>query len=143
MNEEKRIFKNQEDIVKNFIEIQLVHKDNFLKVRETLSRIGIASKYQKTLFQTCHILCKYKTRYFVCHFKELFLLDGKEADITENDIARRNTIANLLASWDLIKLVDPEKSKNPIVPMNNIKIIQYKDKCNWELVEKYTVGIRK
>jgi hypothetical protein len=135
----------QEDIVKSFIEVRLKdnNPDNFLKVRETLTRIGIASKYQKKLYQSCHILCKYKTRYFIVHFKQLFQLDGKPTDFTENDRARVNTIANLLASWGLIELVEPDKSQSPVVPVNQIKIIPFKEKNEWNLTAKYTIGVRK
>jgi hypothetical protein len=143
MNDENKIIINQEDIVSGFVEIKLKQPDDFLKVRETLTRIGVASKHQKKLFQSCHILCKYKTRYFICHFKELFMLDGKPTDFTDNDKARRNTIANLLASWNLIELVSVEKSKEPVVAVNQIKIIPYKEKADWELVAKYTIGSKK
>jgi hypothetical protein len=134
---------DQERIVKDFIEVRLKQPDDFLKVRETLTRVGVASKHQQKLFQSCHILCKKKSFYYIVSFKELFMLDGKPTDFTDNDKARRNTIANLLASWGLVELVDPEKSKNPIVPMNQIKIIPYKEKENWELVAKYTIGAKK
>jgi len=140
MDEIKNVQTEQEKIVNSFIEVRLKQPDDFLKIRETLTRIGVASKHQNKLFQTCHILCKHKTRYFIVMFKELFLLDGKPTDITPNDIARRNTIANLLASWNLVELVDPEKSKDPIVPVNQIKIIPYKQKTEWELIQKYTIG---
>lgn len=143
MNDENKFVTEQEKIVNDFIEIKLKQPDDFLKVRETLTRIGVASKHQKKLFQSCHILCKYKTRYFICHFKELFKLDGKPTDFTENDVARRNTIANLLASWGLVELVDVAKSSNPVVPINQIKIIPYKEKSDWELVAKYTIGSKK
>lgn len=143
MSDENKFITEQEKIVSDFIEIRLKQPDDFLKVRETLTRIGVASKHQKKLFQSCHILCKYKTRYFICHFKELFKLDGKPTDFTENDIARRNTIANLLASWGLVELVDAAKSVNPVVPINQVKIIPYKEKAEWELVAKYTIGSKK
>jgi alanine racemase len=134
----------QSKIVDQMVEIRLKDpKNDFLKVRETLTRIGIGSKHQKKLFQSCHILCKYKTRYFITHFKLLFKLDGKPSDFTENDLARQNTIANLLASWELIELVNPDKSKEPIVPISQIKIIPYSEKKNYELVTKYTIGNKK
>lgn len=133
----------QNKIVDELVEIRLKSADDFLKVRETLTRIGIASRYQKKLFQSCHILCKQKTRYFICHFKELFRLDGKPTDFTENDIARRNTVANLLASWGLIELVDSKKTEAPVVPLSQIKILSFKEKGEWELVAKYTIGSKK
>ena len=134
---------DQNAIVDSLIEIRLKSPDDFLKVRETLTRVGVASKHQRTLFQSCHILCKQKTRYFLVHFKELFALDGKPTDFTENDLARRNAIANLLASWGLVELLDPTKSEAPVVPLQQIKIISYKDKNDWDLVAKYTIGTKK
>lgn len=133
----------QEKIVNTFIEVKLKEADDFLKVRETLTRIGVASKYQRTLYQSCHILCKKKTKYYIVHFKQLFMLDGKPTDFTENDQARVNTIANLLASWGLVELVNPDKSKEPVVSINQIKIIPFKDKDSWSLVQKYTIGSKK
>jgi hypothetical protein len=124
------------------IEVKLIEPDDFLKVRETLSRIGIASYKDKTLYQSCHILHK-KSKYYILHFKELFLLDGKSSDFTEDDRARRNTIANLLHEWELVDLVDEEKSKSPVVPISQIKIISHKEKSNWSLVQKYTIGKKK
>jgi hypothetical protein len=124
------------------IEVKLIEPDDFLKVRETLSRIGIASYKDKTLYQSCHILHK-KSKYYILHFKELFLLDGKSSDFTEDDKARRNTIANLLHEWELVDLVDEEKSKSPVVPISQIKIISHKEKSNWSLVQKYTIGKKK
>jgi hypothetical protein len=119
--------------------VTLKEPDDFLKVRETLSRIGVASKKDKTLYQSCHILHK-QGRYYILHFKELFLLDGKPSDFTEEDIGRRNTIVNLLSEWNLITLVVPDKSKNPTVPISLIKIISHKEKNEWTLVTKYTIG---
>lgn len=124
------------------IEVKLIEPDDFLKVRETLSRIGIASYKDKTLYQSCHILHK-KSKYYILHFKELFLLDGKKSDFTEDDKARRNTIANLLHEWELVDLVDEDKSKSPVVPISQIKIISHKEKNNWNLVQKYTIGKKK
>jgi hypothetical protein len=130
-----------EDIVTSFIEVKLPDPDSFLKVRETLTRIGIASHDGKTLYQSCHILSKNeKTKYYIVHFKELFMLDGKFANFSEEDKARRNTIANLLAEWGLITLVNPDKSKSPVMPMSNIKIIPHRDKENWDLIAKYSIG---
>lgn len=123
------------------LEITLKDKEDFLKIRETLSRIGVASKKDNTLYQSCHILHK-QGRYFIVHFKELFALDGKEADFTDNDILRRNTIARLLSDWDLITVVNPELHEE-CAPLNQIKIITYKEKNDWQLVTKYNIGRRK
>jgi hypothetical protein len=121
------------------IEVTLDEKDDFLKVRETLSRIGVASRKDKTLYQSCHILHK-QGKYYIVHFKEMFLLDGKRSDFSEDDKARRNTIANLLHEWELLDLVDEERSKSPVAPINQIKIISHKEKPEWTLVTKYTIG---
>lgn len=119
------------------LEITLNEPDDFLKVRETLTRIGVASRKDKKLFQSCHILHK-QGRYFIVHFKELFMLDGKKANLEENDIARRNTIATLLSDWGLIGFVKKQELK--IAPLRQIKIISYKDKDQWELCPKYNIG---
>jgi len=127
-------------MIETLVEVRLVEADNFLLVKETLTRIGIASKKTNTLFQSCHILHK-QGKYYIMHFKELFLLDGKKnTDFSENDIARRNTIANLLEEWELIEIVDKNKTKEPVVPISHIKIIPYKDKKNWECLAKYSIG---
>lgn len=125
--------------LEELIEITLPQPDNFLKVRETLSRIGVPSKRGNTLYQSCHILHK-KGRYYIVHFKEMFLLDGKTSDFSPEDRARRNTIANLLSEWGLVDLVVPAKSQEPTVPINQIKIISFKEKGEWSLVVKYTFG---
>ena len=125
-------------IIDNMVEVKLVG-DSFLKVKETLTRIGVASRKEKTLFQSCHILHK-QGRYFIVHFKELFSLDGKETDFDANDIARRTTIANLLADWELIELVEPERSKDNTAPISQIKILPFKEKSEWQLVTKYNIG---
>lgn len=125
--------------LEQLIEVVLNEPDDFLKVKETLSRIGVASKKEKTLYQSCHILHK-QGKYYIVHFKELFLLDGKKSDFSDDDIGRRNTIANLLDEWELCDLVNPEKSKNPIAPLNQIKIIPHKEKTDWNLVTKYNIG---
>ena len=125
--------------IENLIEVLLKEKDDFLKIRETLTRIGVAAKKENVLYQSCHILHK-QGKYYIVHFKELFSLDGKPSSIIENDIARRNTIANLLAEWGLLTIVDPEKCKEPIAPLSQIKIIAFKDKNDWELVAKYNIG---
>ena len=124
------------------VKILLENKDDFLKVRETLTRIGVAAKKDNVLYQSCHILHK-QSEYWIVHFKELFLLDGKPSSIIENDIARRNTIANLLEEWGLLKIVTPEKSKELIAPLSQIKIIAFKDKNDWQLVAKYNIGRKK
>lgn len=121
------------------IEVTLREPDDFLKIRETLSRIGVASKKDRTLYQSCHILHK-QGRYFVIHFKQLFLLDGKKSDFSDEDRARLNTIANLLAEWKLLTLVDPKKSADPVAPLSQIKIISHKEKNDWILVTKYNIG---
>ena len=125
--------------IEDMVEVTLKEKDDFLKVKETLTRIGLASKKDNTLYQSCHILHK-QGRYYIVHFKELFALDGKETDITENDIARRNTITNLLEEWDLIDIVKPAQTVEPIVSMSQVKIIPYKEKDEWNLVTKYNIG---
>mgnify|MGYP001253052461 FL=1 len=128
--------------VDQMVEVTLNEQDDFLKVRETLTRIGIASRKDKTLYQSCHVLHK-QGRYYIVHFKELFALDGKPANFDQGDLARRNTIANLLNDWGLIKLVDENKSANPVAPMSQIKIIPHKDKDEWTLEAKYTIGRKK
>ena len=123
------------------VEVTLKNPEDFLKVKETLSRIGLASKKENTLYQSCHILHK-QGKYYIVHFKELFLLDGKTADLSEGDIARRNRIINLLDEWELIEQVDLDKTETPEAPLNQIKIIPFKEKSNWNLVTKYTIGNR-
>ena len=122
--------------IENMLEISLEEPDNFLKVRETLSRIGVASRKDKTLYQSCHILHK-QGRYYIVHFKELFALDGKETNINENDVARRNTIAQLLADWKLLFIVGDNEPK---APLSQIKVISFKEKSEWILETKYTIG---
>lgn len=130
------------DILNNLIWVELNSPDDFLKIKETLSRIGIASQKDNTLYQTAHILHK-KGRYAIVHFKQLFILDGKQSTFTEEDQARINTIANLLHDWNLCDLVDPDKTESLTVPISQIKIIPFKDKANWNLVAKYTIGNKK
>ena len=120
------------------LEVQLKEPDDFLKVRETLTRIGVASRKDKKLFQSCHILHK-QGRYFIVHFKELFLLDGKKSNLEENDILRRNTIALLLQDWGLVDIQNKDMVKDS-APMRQIKIISYKEKANWNLQPKYNIG---
>ena len=125
-----------------FVEVKLPDPQAFLKVKETLTRIGVASKKDKTLYQSCHILHK-QGHYYLVHFKEMFMLDGKQTDFSEEDKGRRNTIANLLAEWGLVTLADPNKSAEPLTPLNRIKIISYSEKSEWNLVQKYTLGKRR
>lgn len=120
------------------LEISLSEPDDFLKVKETLTRIGVASRRENKLFQSCHILHK-QGRYFIVHFKELFLLDGKKSNLEEGDIARRNTIATLLGDWGLIGIVNTKKAM-PCAPLRQIKIISFKDKDQWDLCPKYNIG---
>jgi hypothetical protein len=122
----------------SMLEVTLPEPDNFLKVRETLTRIGIASRKDKKLYQSCHILHK-QGRYFIVHFKELFALDGKESNITSNDVERRNTIAGLLQDWDLLKILHPSKAE-PKASLSQIKVVTHKEKDEWELVPKYNIG---
>jgi hypothetical protein len=126
-------------MIENFIEVRLREKEDFLKIKETLTRIGVASKKDDTLFQSCHILHK-QSRYYIVHFKELFLLDGKVADFSESDVARRNTIAKLLAEWDLLEIIEPARFVEPSATLNQIKIIPFKEKDKWILEAKYTIG---
>ena len=125
--------------IDSLIEVRLASEDNFLKVKETLTRIGVASRKDKRLFQSCHILHK-QGKYYIVHFKELFILDGKPSDFSADDVARRNTIVKLLAEWELVDVVDPEKSSTPIAPISQVKVITHKEKDQWELVAKYTIG---
>jgi hypothetical protein len=120
------------------LEVTLNEPDDFLKVRETLTRIGVASRKDRKLFQSCHILHK-QGRYFIVHFKELFLLDGKKSNLEENDVARRNTIATLMSDWGLIT-IENKQSAQPLAPLRQIKIIAFKDKDEWELCPKYNIG---
>lgn len=128
--------------VSNMVEVILQKEDDFLKVRETLTRIGVASRKTNTLFQSCHILHK-QGKYYIVHFKELFALDGKPFTFSEEDKGRRNAIANLLDEWGLVKLVDKNKSSEPLVPITKIKIIPFKEKDDWELIAKYNIGKKK
>ena len=120
------------------LEVQLKEPDDFLKVRETLTRIGVASRKDKKLFQSCHILHK-QGRYFIVHFKELFALDGKFSNFSENDLERRNTIAHLLGDWGLITILNKEQSENK-APLSQIKVLAFKDKNDWDLQAKYNIG---
>ena len=134
---------NENKEVKNWtpaemLEVSLNEPDDFLKIRETLTRIGVASRKDQKLFQSCHILHK-QGRYFIVHFKELFLLDGKPSNLLLNDIQRRNTIATLLADWGLVTFVTADQAKD-IAPLRQIKVIPYKEKTEWQLCPKYNIG---
>jgi hypothetical protein len=121
------------------VEIKLKTKEDFLKIKETLTRIGVSSKKEKKLFQSCHILHK-RSRYWILHFKEMFLLDDLESDLSDEDIARRNTIIRLLVEWELCEVVNPEEYKEPQLSLARLKILSHKDKNEWELIPKYHIG---
>ena len=121
------------------LEVGLKEPDDFLKVRETLSRIGVASRKERKLYQSCHILHK-QGRYFIVHFKELFALDGKKTNLSENDIARRNTISKLLSDWGLVAIMG---NNEPLAPLSQIKVLSYNEKDDWELCTKYNIGKKK
>lgn len=125
--------------IEDMVEIKFEQDDDFLKIKETLTRIGVPSRKDKTLYQSCHILHK-KGKFYIVHFKELFALDGKPTNITENDIARRNTICHLLEEWKLLSVVEKERFKEPTVPMSQVKILSFKEKSEWTLVAKYSIG---
>ena len=125
----------------DMVEVTLGEPDDFLKVRETLTRIGVASRKEKKIYQSCHILHK-QGKYYIVHFKELFALDGKHTNITENDVQRRNRISQLLADWGLVSVVDFD-SLGELAPLNQIKVISFKDKTNWTLESKYNIGKKK
>lgn len=129
-------------VLETLIEVRLGEEDDFLKVRETLTRIGVASRKDKTLYQSCHILHK-QGKYYIVHFKELFALDGKPSDFSEEDKGRRNTITKLLSDWGLIAIVDEEKITELQTPLNQIKILPFKEKNEWSLVTKYNIGRKK
>lgn len=122
----------------NFLEVTLKNEEDFLKVKETLERIGISNKEKDTLYQTAHILHK-KGKYYIMHFKEMFILDGKESNFTEEDLGRRNTIAKLLKDWGLLEIVD-ETKLTPLANLSKIKIVKYKEKNQWSFVPKYSIG---
>lgn len=129
-------------VLESLIEVRLGEEDDFLKVRETLTRIGVASRKDKTLYQSCHILHK-QGKYYIVHFKELFALDGKPTDFSAEDQGRRNTVVKLLSDWGLIAVVDPDKIVDPQTPLNQIKILPFKEKNEWSLVTKYNIGRKK
>ena len=126
-------------MIDTMVEVTLSKEDDFLKIRETLTRIGVSSQKSKRIYQSCHILHK-QGKYYITHFKELFALDGKPNNFGDEDKARRNTIANLLEEWGLVTLVDKEKSGDPVAPLSQIKILPYKEKNEWNLEPKYNLG---
>jgi hypothetical protein len=128
--------------IEDMLEISFKENDDFLKIRETLTRIGVASRKDKTLYQSCHILHK-RGRYYLVHFKELFALDGKESSITENDLGRRNAIAKLLEEWELLSIINASIAEEPLAPMSQIKVLPHKEKDEWNLVAKYNIGTAK
>ena len=129
-----------ENLIDEMVEVSFEKDDDFLKIRETLTRIGVASRRDQKLFQSCHILHK-RGKYYIVHFKELFLLDGKNSDITDIDIGRRNTIISLLEDWELIEVLTPELIEDKL-PMNQVKVITFSEKGEWELIPKYNIGNR-
>lgn len=143
-NVEQKDDHNQEisDVTKDFVWVRLPKPNDFLKVKETLTRIGVASTSKKELYQSCAILHK-RGHFAIVHFKEMFLLDGKKTNFNEEDLARRNTIANLLDEWGLVEIIDKEKTKSPVCPLNKIKVLSYKEKSEWTLISKYSIGTKK
>ena len=129
-------------IIDSLLEVKIGEEEDFLKIKETLTRIGVASRKDKKLYQSCHILHK-QGKYYIVHFKELFALDGKPSNFSEEDRGRRNTIASLLEEWGLVKIVDVKKFEEPKTPMNQVKILPHKEKKEWELVAKYNIGRKK
>jgi len=130
---------DETDLIQDLVEITFPEKDDFLKIRETLSRIGVASRKEKELFQSCHILHK-KGKYYIVHFKELFKLDGKQTNFDESDMGRRNTIVDLLRQWNLVKVLNPQQILDPRAPLSQIKVMPYKEKNEWKLTQKYSIG---
>jgi hypothetical protein len=130
------------NLVDTLVEIKIGEEEDFLKIKETLTRIGVASRKEKKLYQSCHILHK-QGKYYIVHFKELFALDGKPTNFSDEDKGRRNVIVSLLEQWDLAKVVDPDVIADPRAPMSQIKILPHKEKNEWELVAKYNIGRKK
>jgi len=130
------------DVIKSLVEVTLPSDDSFLKVKETLTRIGVASRKDRKLYQSCHILHK-QGRYYIVHFKELFMLDGKVNNFDDEDKGRRNAVVNLLEEWNLIQVVDHSQIEDPVAPLSQIKVLAYKDKDQWELIPKYSIGKKK
>lgn len=131
-----------DDVLAKLVEVTLEQQEDFLKVKETLTRIGVASRKDRKLYQSCHIFHK-QGKYYITHFKELFLLDGKPSNFSEDDLARRNTIIDLLVQWGLIKVCRPDAIKEPKALLSQIKVLSYKEKDEWELVAKYNIGKRR
>lgn len=127
------------DILDSLVEVRIDGEESFLKIKETLTRIGVASRKENKLYQSCHIFHK-QGHYYIVHFKEMFILDGKPSNFSEEDMGRRNKIAELLQDWGLLTIIDPEKIKDPISPMNQIKVLNYKEKHDWILEAKYQIG---
>ena len=127
------------DILDSLIEVKIDGEESFLKIKETLTRIGVASRKENKLYQSCHIFHK-QGHYYIVHFKEMFLIDGKPSNFSEEDMGRRNKIAELLQDWGLLKIVEPERIKQPLSPMNQIKVLNYKEKDQWILEAKYQIG---
>lgn len=130
------------NIVDDLVEVRLPNDESFLKIKETLTRIGISSKRDKKLYQSCHILHK-RGKYYIVHFKELFMLDGKADDFSDEDKGRRNTIINLLEEWGLLDVVVPSQVEDPVASLSQVKILAYREKEEWDLIAKYTVGRKK
>lgn len=130
------------DILESLIEVRIAEEEDFLKIKETLTRIGVASRKDKKLFQSCHIFHK-QGKYYIVHFKEMFILDGKFSNFSDEDKGRRNKIIELLQDWELLKVVVPEKIKTPTAPMSQIKILNHKEKGEWTLEPKYNIGRKK
>lgn len=130
------------NLIDTLVQIELPNDESFLKIKETLTRIGIASRKEKKLYQSCHILHK-QGKYYIVHFKELFMLDGKINNFDDGDKSRRNTIVNLLEEWGLVKVVDPKVVNDPVAPLSQIKILPHSEKDQWELVAKYSIGKKK
>jgi len=130
------------NLVERLVEVELPNDESFLKIKETLTRIGIASRKDKKLYQSCHILHK-QGKYYIVHFKELFMLDEKINNFSDEDQGRRNTIVNLLEEWGLIKAVNSKQTEDPVAPLSQIKILPHKEKEEWDLVAKYSIGKKK
>jgi hypothetical protein len=130
------------NLIESLVEVRIAEEEDFLKIKETLTRIGVASRKDQKLYQSCHILHK-QGKYYIVHFKELFALDGKPSDFTPEDKGRRNTIALLLEEWGLVKVVEPERIEDPKAPMSQVKILPHKEKDNWILEAKYNIGRKK
>jgi hypothetical protein len=130
------------DLLDSLLEVKIAEEEDFLKIKETLTRVGVASRKERKLYQSCHILHK-QGRYYIVHFKEMFLLDGKPSNFSDEDKGRRNKIAHLLQEWGLLKIVDPDKIDEPMASMSQIKIINHKEKNEWTLETKYNMGRKK